>query len=211
MKKIILMLIAIAITGVSFGQKKQAEDLLKQVIKKTTSYPAVETNFSLSMVNEEAGIDETKTGKLFFSGDKFRLEFPGQYVISDGKTIWTYLEDDEEVMINDAQEGEKAFKINSILTSYNDDYKIKDGGNEKIDGKTLAVIDMQPKKDNNFKEISLFVDKASNQVKIIKVLDKNKSEYIYKIDTFKPLEKVNNNLFQFSETEFPDAEINDMR
>jgi len=49
----------------------------------------------------------------------------GQVIISNGITIWTYLEDSEEVMVNDVDESGESISPTQILTQYNDSYKAK--------------------------------------------------------------------------------------
>ncbi|MFA8449961.1 MAG: outer membrane lipoprotein carrier protein LolA [Bacteroidales bacterium] len=211
MKKSIFITLAIFISVTCFGQNKKAEILLKNLIKETTSYKAVETEISIKMENSEAGINETKSGKIFFSGNKYRIELPGQYIISDGKTVWTYIEDDEEVMINNVEKEENSFSITNILTSYNDNYNIKYGGQETIKNEKYEIIDLAPKTDNNLKLIQLYVSSSPLRVKEVKSHDKNGSIYIYQIKKFIPLSSFKDSLFTFSEKEFPNVEVNDMR
>ncbi|MFA8299811.1 MAG: outer membrane lipoprotein carrier protein LolA [Hyphomicrobiales bacterium] len=212
MKKINLVLLSLlmGISTITYGQKKKAEDILKSVTDKTTSYKAVKIDFSLLMTNEEADINDEKTGTLFLSGNKFRLEVPGQIVISNGKTTWTYLEDDEEVMINDVDNDEKSITPNKLLTSYNDNYKVKLNKSAEA-GINTKVVDLLPKEDENFKKIEIYINTKLNQIEKFIIYDNNNSEYTYNIDKFIPNPKVTPSTFEFSEKEFPDADINDMR
>jgi len=60
---------------------------------------------------------------VIIRNDAYKLIVAGQTVISDGKTVWTYLAESEEVMVSDADLGEDAMTPSKILTAYYNDYK----------------------------------------------------------------------------------------
>ena len=59
------------------------------------------------------------------SGDKYRMAAAGQTVICDGKTIWTYIKESNEVQVNALENKDDALTPSKLLTSYNANYKSK--------------------------------------------------------------------------------------
>jgi len=103
------------LTGFVMAQSdKEAKKLLEDVINHTSSYKNFKADLSYTMVNVDMGIDEKKSGVIFVQGDSYRIEMEGQVIISNGITIWTYLEDSEEVMVNDVDESGESISPTQI-------------------------------------------------------------------------------------------------
>ncbi len=91
---VMIMSVSLFAQNTDKGDKKSNE-IMKEFTTKTESYNSFMTEFTYKMENKEAGIDESKEGELTVEGDKYNLKIAGQEVISNGKTIWTYIEDAE--------------------------------------------------------------------------------------------------------------------
>jgi len=100
----ILLLLSIFSSSILFAQSKDAESILQELSSKTNAYKNIKVSFAYKMSNQSAGIDEVTNGTLLISGDKYNLNIAGQVIISDGKIIWTYIPDSEEVQINEKDE-----------------------------------------------------------------------------------------------------------
>jgi outer membrane lipoprotein carrier protein len=57
----------------------------------------------------------------------------------------------------------------------------------------------------------VIIDKAKDQLLEITIFDKNGSTYSYIINKFEPDTAINDSQFTFSKSEFPGAEVVDMR
>ena len=212
MKKYIILILTIFITMGIYAQKdKKATKILEKLSKKTESYKTIEVKFLYKMDNDESDIHESYEGELLVEGDKYRLNIAGQVVISDGETIWTYIEDAEEVQINSIEEGEEAFTPTNFLDSYTENYKSKLIGEEKRDGKNVQIIELIPFKKKNYSKVELILDKDKNQMISFSIFDNNNSIYTYLITIFIPDLPLNGNEFVFNPEDYPDVEIIDMR
>lgn len=209
MKKIISLLL-ISTTMLSFGQNKdqKAATLLNEVSTKTKAYKSVKADFSYKMINAKAGINEEKTGTLLLSGDKYKMTASGQTVICDGKTIWTYIKESNEVQINTLENKDDALTPSKLLTSYNTNYKSKI---VKSDDPTVEAIELIPNTTKNFTKAILGIDKAKKQIKSFTLYDKGGNTFIYKIKTFVTDTPVTPGDFTFDEKKFPNVEVIDMR
>jgi len=212
MKKILLTIFALIITIGIYAQKdKKATEILDAVIAKTEAQKTIEVDFTYTMKNPEAGIDESKKGTLQIMGDHYRLDISEQIVISDGETLWTLLVEDEEVMINDVEENSDAITPSNLLNSYNDNYKSKFIEEDTFNGKTAEKIELTPIKGRNFTKIHVIIDKDEKQILSFSIFDKNGSTYSYIIHKYISNKDIPLRNFSFNKADYPDFEIVDMR
>ncbi|NCA85463.1 MAG: outer membrane lipoprotein carrier protein LolA [Clostridia bacterium] len=209
----IIALLIISIPQINAQSKdKQATDILDEVTAKTKGYESIKMDFTYQMENPEANINETTTGSALVNGDKYRLDIAGQLVISDGTTIWTVLKDSEEVQVNDVTDNDNAFSPTKMLTDYSKNYKSKlIPKTQAINGVDVYMLELTPNKKENFKTVNLYVRRSEMQPYRIEILDYNGSVYTYTLTSFKPNVAVKASDFTFSESQFPDFDIIDMR
>lgn len=194
------------------SKSKRATEILKEVTDKTKSYNAIEMEFDYRMENPEANINEVTRGKVLVSGDKYRLDIAGQLVICDSETIWTVIEDAEEVQINEVVEADDTFSPTKMLSDYSKDYKSKlDPKVEELNGVGVYLLELTPNDKKTFKKVNLFVKKDEMQPYRMEIFDYNNSTYTYTITSFNTSLDVSDADFTFSESEFPDFDVIDMR
>lgn len=211
MKKL-LIICTMLITGFVMAQSdKDAEKLLEDVINHTSSYGNFKADLSYTMVNVDMDIDEKKSGVIFVEGDSYRIEMEGQIIISDGSTIWTYLEDSDEVMINNVDENGESISPTQILTKYNDSYKAKFGNDKKFKNLNLKEICLDPKDRKNFEKISITVNVNKLSLENFSVYDINGNIFTYHIIDLQSDIDLPKGTFTFDYASYPDVEVIDMR
>ncbi len=213
MKRIIIGIIALTFAVGAFAQKdKKASMILDAVIAKTEAQKTIEVEFTLTMNNPEAGINESKSGIIQIMGDSYRLDIKEQIIISDGETMWTLLLEDEEVMINELEEDDAdAITPSNLLNSYNDNYKSKFVQEDVYNGKTVEIIELTPLKGRNFTKIHVIIDQLEKQILNFSIFDKNGSTYSYVFNKYITNKDIPLSAFSFNKDDYPDFEIVDMR
>ena len=214
MKKTALIVFAFTfgLLNLKAQDHKDAQKLLEEVVNKVAGYKNFEADLSYTMVNKEMDINEEKNGKIYVEGDKYRIEMPGQIIISDGKTLWTYLEDSEEVMVSNIEDNDQSISPTKILTSYNKNYDAKFAGDPKYKKGDKKLIYLKPgEKDKNFEKMSVVVDKAKKELLSFSVYDKNGNVFTYHILNLKPDVELQTDTFTFDPKKYPDVEVVDMR
>jgi outer membrane lipoprotein carrier protein len=216
MKKLLLLIVVVTLVNLLYSQDtekgdKKSNEILDRLTKKTEAYKTIKAEFAYIMKNADAGIDEKTEGTLFVKGDKYRLLIAGQVVICDGTSTWTYIKDADEVQINSVDNSEDAITPNKLLTSYNKDYKSKFVKESFQYGTTVNIIDLTPIEGKSFSSVRVILDKVKDQLLEITIFDKNGSTYTYIINKFEPDIPVNDSQFAYSKTEFPGADVVDMR
>jgi len=200
----------IAIFAYSQGKDNKSSELLDEVSAKVKSYKSIKVDFSYSMVNIKAKVNEEKTGSLLVSGDKYRMNAAGRIIFSDGKAIWTYIESSNEVQIHSKDDSDDATTPSRLLTSYNTNYKSKII-KEKNQDPNIELIELIPIKQKNITKAILGIDKSKKQVKSFSLFDKSGSTYTYKITKYQTDVPVQSGDFIFEASKFPGVDIEDMR
>ncbi len=208
--KIILTGLFIFSAFLVFSQAKdtKASALLEEVSKKAKSFKSIKVDFAFSMENTKARINEEKTGTLLVAGDKYKMSAAGQTIICDGKTIWTYIKESNEVQVNALENKDDAMTPSKLLTSYNANYKSKI---IKSTDPTVERVELIPNTGKNFTKAILGIDKVKKQVKSFTLYDKSGNTFTYKIKTYATDTPVTDADFTFDAKKFPGVEVIDMR
>ena len=164
------------------------------------------------MENKSANIDESREGTIIIKGNKYKIDMGAQQIFCDGETLWTYLVDDEEVMINSVEEGEDSFSPKDLLSSYTKNYNSNFIKERKKNDIIVQVVVLKPITEKTYSKVKLLIDKEKKQLISSTIFDKNGSKYIYQIKKFESnIDNINDADFIFDPKKYPDVEINDMR
>ncbi len=102
MKVLKMLVAAVLVSQFAWAQvDPKAQEILKSVSAKYKSYKTVSAKFKISVVDQKSKSAENQTGTLLLKGPMYKVVMGSQEIISDGKVIWTYLKDANEVQIND--------------------------------------------------------------------------------------------------------------
>jgi outer membrane lipoprotein carrier protein len=216
MKKILLIAYTLSYVSLLISQEtdkgdKKSNEILDRLTQKTEAYQTIKAEFAYMMKNADAGVDEKTEGTLYVEGDKYKLIIAGQIVICDGTTTWTYIKDADEVQINSVENSEESITPNKLLTSYNKDYKSKFVKETFQYGTTVYIVDLTPNEGKSYSSVRVVIDKAKDQLLEITIFDKNGSTYSYIINKFESNTAISDSQFTFNASEFPGAEVVDMR
>ena len=194
-------------------QDPKAKAILDEVSKKTKTYKAMLVNFTYTMENKKENISDSQSGELLLSGKRYRLKIAGQIIYSDGTTMWTYIEEAEEVQINEQEETEGMISPTNIFTIYEKGFKYQFHKEEQVDGKAAQVINLYPEKpkEKSFHTIRLYVDKAKKQLFKVKIFGREGDDYIYQIDKLQLNPEITDADFTFDKAAHPKVEVIDLR
>lgn len=203
----------LAISQIAFAQyDDKALEILDGMSNKYKSIPAYEASFTQTLENTQADINEDFSGKITVKGEKFRLNMGGQEIINDGKTVWTYIPEVNEVNIDNYNPQEGEMTPSKVYAAYKDGYKYLYLEEKKIGPKRYDVIDLVPEdKNDQFFKIRLVIDQKGNILKSWTMFDKSGNKYIYDITDFKILDNIQDSYFQFDKGKYNGVEVVDLR
>lgn len=190
----------------------RAQEILKGVSAKYKSFNSIEADFTLTLDNPSEKIKDTQKGKVALKGNKYWVEIGGQTIVSDGKTVWTYLKDANEVQITEATNDKDAITPTNIFTVYEKGFKSKFVEEKKVNGKAMQIIELVPEDAKKpFFKVQLHIDKIDKMIQSAKLFDKNGNQYIYTLDNITPNTVASENIFTFNTAKFPKIEVVDLR
>ncbi|MBK0382505.1 outer membrane lipoprotein carrier protein LolA [Pedobacter sp. SD-b] len=217
MKKLYVMMLGLfMLTGLvnAFAQSDpDAKAILAGVSKKYRSYNVVRADFTYTLKNPQANLNESQDGTLLVRSaqNKYKVEVGGQELISNGQVQWTYLKNDNEVQISEIDNSSDALNPAKIFTIYEKGFKYVYLGDTKIAGRVYQNIELAPLQNRSFSKIKLRIDKVNKQISNIVVNDKNGNVYTYNIKSFTPNVKVTDTTFSFDPKAHPGVDVVDLR
>ena len=191
----------------------KAKSVLDAVSKKVSALKSLKANFALHLTGANGKVSESKKGTFSMKGQKYRVMLGGQEIICDGKTVWTYTKDANEVQVSNYNPNEQTISPTKLFTNFYDkEYKYKYVGERKVNGKNCDVVELTPVNNTKqFKKIELAVDKASSTIAGGNIWEKNGNKYQYEVSGFTPNAPIADASFTFDKKQHPGAEVVDLR
>lgn len=209
--KIFAMLIVFSISLQAQTDKK-AQDILKSVSVKYKSLKNITAKFKLNIKDQANKAIQNQNGTLVLKGPKYKLIMGTQEILSDGKVVWTYLKDANEVQINEPKSDPGAITPQNIFTIYEKGFKSKYIGEKTVGGKVLQIIELVPEDaKRNFIKIQLTINKSEKYIAQAIVYEKSGTNYTYSIDSFNSNTEVNDTIFTFNKSNYPNVDVIDLR
>lgn len=204
--KNIIVCIALVFAAQAVSAQNNAEKILRVMVDQMRSHKNVEMvfNYQISPVGKTLG--ESEKGHAWLQGEAYKIEMTDQQTISDGKTIWSYLIDDEEVMVSNASEGTDNTPL-KLLTSLDESYVATLSG---IDAKGIATIELA-NPIGQYKRVTMKVDTKKTELKSVDIYLEDGNKFIIKVEEMKYDQKLDNKFFTFEEAKHPEVDVIDMR
>ena len=212
MKKTILLNLLLFLSFCLKAQTSEdARKLLDEVSKTIGEFENLSFDFTYVLENRQENIRQENKGSATISGDFYKLNFLGNEQLFDGKKTYTIVPENEEITINDQDEGDE-FSINpsKLLFFYKEGYAYQWDIKQSIFNRTIQFIKLIPiEESGDLKYILLGID-IKKKI-IYRLIEITKSETITTL-TLKNLRtniKLDPNFFNFDISKYPDYYIND--
>jgi outer membrane lipoprotein carrier protein len=210
MKNILTIILALfTVSLVAQVDNSKSKKILEEVSKQTKSYTTIKIDFTYSM--QAQGISEKMEGNVLLKGDKYVLHLLGRTIVSDGKTVWAYDKESNEVIISNVDPDNELSNPAKILTSYSEDYRSKLISEKTEEGVIVQTIDLYPNEGKSFFKVRLKINKAKKQIISSSIYEKDGTIYKYEVKSFKTNVAVKDSDFVFDKSKYPGVEELDMR
>ena len=124
--------LALAITlapslSLSAQKDPEAVRVLEEFSRKAASAPSVKIDFTVDANDTREGDITTVSGSAVILGDSYRVTTDDNVILSDGKAVWNYLPDVNEVTITepDPEEGSFMARPSLLFSMYEKGYKVR--------------------------------------------------------------------------------------
>jgi outer membrane lipoprotein-sorting protein len=213
MRALILFLLSVSLP-LAAQQDPAAREILDRVASSTKQYNTIQVDFKLVVVDHKEDKKSTSSGSVMIKGDKYKLTSAGTTVYFDGKTMWTYVQEDNEVTITEPDNQDDNFLSNpaKVFSWYNRDFKYQYRGETNIDGVIMHEIDLFPKNlDQPYARIKVFITKNKEELAIISSIGKDGVDYSVFLTNLLTNKDFSDTLFTFNPAGKKKVTIVDMR
>lgn len=194
----------------------RAQDAVSILDKAAGAYEnsnGISASFTLNTRSDVQKVSESFEGTIHMKGDKFTLVTPDMTTWFDGTTQWSYVERNEEVNVSTPTGEELQFTNPALLLRmYKKGFTPKYiGESTASSGKSAYDIELTPKKKGDILKVELQIEKSSNFPAKIKVEAKDGISSTIHISHLKTGVNQPDDFFVFKESDYPDAEVIDLR
>ncbi len=204
-KNIIACLLLLFAAQAVSAQNK-ADAFIRVMIDQIKSHKNVEMVFSYQIGSDSKNMSESQKGHAWLQGEAYKTEMADQQTISDGKTIWLYLIDDEEVMVSNASEGTDNTPL-KILTSLDKSYV---ASLTNIDAQGIATIELANPK-GQYKRVTLKINTKKTELKSADIYMEDGNKVCITVEEMKYDQKLDDSFFTFDAKKHPKVDVIDMR
>ena len=203
-RKIIVGLVLL-LAAQAVNAQNNAEAIIRLMVNQMKSHKNVEMTYQYQ-VNAEGLTTEVQQGKAWLQGEAYKVEMVEQQIISDSKTIWTYLIDEEEVMISNAADGVDNTPL-KLLTSLDENYAATLTG---MDAQGNATIELANPK-GQYKRVTLKANASKLAINSLDVYLDDDTKLMITIDEMKFDQELGDKFFTFDTKKHPKVDVIDMR
>lgn len=200
--------------NISAQNDPEAKVILDRVSEKVKLYETIEADFEIHIENKMDNLNSKSSGAIQVKGDKYFMESMGTTVYFNGTTMWSYMQDINEVTITEPSKEDADFVDNPalIFSFYNRDFKYRLIGEVKIENFWAYEIDLYPKNMNQpYSRFKLFIRKENDAIYMVSAISKDAINYTIYITNTRFNQHMADSKFTFIPENFNDIEIVDMR
>jgi len=204
--KNIIVCLFLLFAAQAVSAQNNAESLVRILVEQVKSHKNVEMTFSYQISPDGKNYSDAQEGHAWLQGEAYKIEMAEQQSISDGKTIWTYLVDDEEVLVSNASEGEDNTPL-KLLTSLDESYV---ASLTNIDPQGNATIELANPK-GQYKRVTLKTNTKKNELKSADIYMEDGTKVAVTVKEMKYDQNHGDKFFTFDAKKHPNVDVIDMR
>ena len=200
-KKIFTYLIFSAIAVIAFAANPSATKIVEKTLSTIRNAPSITSSMSVTSSGK------TMKGSMTLSGDRFAFSSQEMCTWFDGKTLWSYSGNTNEVTLTEPTD-EELQEVNPF--AYIKAARI--GFNHKLISQNAAVnvVELTPKAKSDVKKIVVTINKSSNLPSKIAVTSTS-GDLVITLTATKIGKGLSDDTFRFKKANFPNAVIVDLR
>lgn len=197
-KRISIILAALLLTAAAGAQS--ARTILDRAAATVSNPGGVQAHFQI--ITKQG----TTNGQIAVKRNMFQASTPEATVWFDGKTQWTYMKGNEEVNVSNPTEAElQSINPYNFINIYKKGFKLQ----SKTVGGAYEVHLTPKSRQSQIEEMYIIVDKSTSHPTHVKMRRKGKWSVII-ISQLKTT-SLSDDIFRFNASDFPKAEIIDLR
>ena len=110
-KQFSFIAILLLMVGASTLFAQAGNNAVKTLTQSLRSHKNMEVRFTYQTIGDPNQSEEPKPGTFYLQGKAYKFLMEDHHAISDGKTTWDYIIEDEEVMVGNATDDNNPYHI----------------------------------------------------------------------------------------------------
>lgn len=190
------------------SQDQKVNNILSSAFGKIKAAGAI--SFDATIVNKDPDKKEVSRQKVkvLLSGNKYRITLDEILILCDEKAVYSIDNSTKEVTVNAPSDSDMdIFNPAKLLQNRDKNFRSKLIREEN----TQFVVDLTPRKTQNFHKIRLLINKTSYQITKVEVYNYNSSRNECTISQYKTNAKATDADFIYNAAKYKGYEVVDMR
>ena len=190
-----------------------AHAILLDVRRNLKSFRNIKIDFTLLIDDRyDQTANSTEKGSILIRGDRYNLNFMGMNMISDGRTVWNFNKEINEVHINRADPKDmEMLNPLAMIDNYENNFRAKLIREEIQNGVSVAIIDLQPFETRSYHKVRIITDKTRKTIVRSEIHEKNGVTLTFRVDRMQTNVPAPDSEFRFDASKHPGVEVVDMR
>jgi len=215
MKKSILFTTLFVLAAIFQSSAQTSKDILDKLSAKAKTFKTITADFAYTLNNPKSNTNQTMNGSVKIKGSKYYVTMSNFQIWCDGKTVWNYNKEGNEVTIDnlaDVKDG--GFDPAELFTIWEKNFKHEmKNANATVDGVACYQIALYPNdvKSKAYHTIILNIDKTKMEVLKAEIKTRENATITYKVKSFKTTTEITDGEFIFNKAKFPGVEEIDNR
>jgi outer membrane lipoprotein-sorting protein len=190
-----------------------AHAILNDVRRNLKSFRSLKIDFTLLTDNRnDRTANSTEKGTILIRGDRYNLSFMDLNMISDGKSVWSFNKETNEVHISTANPKDmEMLNPLAMIENYDKNFRAKLIREETENGVSVAIIDLLPFENRSYHKVRMVTNKANRTIVRSEVHEKSGMIMTFRIDRMQTNVSAPDSEFRFDASKHPGIEVVDMR
>jgi outer membrane lipoprotein-sorting protein len=122
-----VILLTILSVTVAAQKDPEAVRVLTEFSKKATSAPSVKIDFDITAYDAQEDEETEMSGTAVIKGDSYRLTLPDNLIWNDGKAVWNYTPEVNEVAVTAPDPSDESFiaRPSLLFSMHEKGYKVR--------------------------------------------------------------------------------------
>lgn len=176
----------------------KGEDVIQKAQAKFRSLKTL--SLRLEVQYKTATDSSAEQGRLIWAqGGRFRMETARQTIVSNGKIIWSYNAQENQVILYDARSENNPFLTpQQLLFEYPQKYRVQSVENVTLDDLPCDLLAMQPKDQTDpTKELRVWVDRREHFTRRLQMEDLAGNQTVFNFEDFISGQNLPDSTFHF--------------
>lgn len=206
MKKFyVLVLMLAGFAGMAHAQNDpNAKKILDNVSSKLKSYKGVTANFTYTTTDKKNVKRGSVAGKINIKGQKYYIKQGSTEIYCDGAKTWNF-NGDTEVTVSAVDNDSKTLSPQKLLSDFYDKdftYKLISSAGQYHQ---IQLVPVDKRK--NFKQVTVYIDKAKSMITRAVVIDKSDNNVEFKLSNVVTTATLPDSKFTFDASKHPGVEV----